>query len=113
MYDVTLVATNVFGIDTITKADFIHTIPDGLSENKLENQVVLYPNPSTGLVNITLPLNTEVEVSVLNLIGKQVFSSSYSGSAKVQLSDLPKGIYLIKLTDKSNGECAVKRLIIK
>ena len=113
LYNVTLVATNVFGTDTLTKSDFIHTIPDGLSENRLAGRVVLYPNPSTGLVNITLPTNTNVEVSVINLVGRQVFSSDYTGSAKLSLSHLPKGVYLVKFTDKSTGEQAVKRLIIK
>ncbi len=111
LYDVTLIATNIFGTDTVTKTDFIHTIPDGIAENSL-NRAVLYPNPSTGLINIVLPANTQVEVSVLNLMGKQLFSSLLSGTAKIQLSTLSKGIYFVKLTDKSTGESAVKRLII-
>lgn len=113
LYDVTLVATNPFGSDTMTKVDYIHTIPDGVTENSLSSNVRVYPNPSNGLVYLTLPENAKVNVSVLNLLGSTVYSVNLSGSNKIYLNDLTKGVYLIKIVDTANGESVTKRLILK
>ena len=113
LYDVTLVAFNVYGSDTLTKVDYIHTIPEGVTENTLSSSVQIYPNPSNGLVYLTLPENTKVSVSVSNLLGSTVYSANLSGSNKIYLNDLTKGIYLIKIVNTANGESVTKRLILK
>jgi len=112
LYDVTLIATNVFGSDTMTKADYIHTIPDGINENSLNSSVVLFPNPSTGTVHLTLPANSKTEITVLNLLGNKMYSTQLNGSGLIKLNNLTKGVYFVRITDKTTGETIVKRLIL-
>ncbi len=112
LYDVTLVASNVFGSDTMTKADYIHTIPDGINENGFESSVVLYPNPSTGTVHLALPDNSQTEISVLNLLGNRVYSTTLNGSDVIKLNNLTKGVYFVRIISKTTGETLVKRLIL-
>ncbi len=112
LYDVTLVASNVFGTDTMTKADYIHTIPEGVNEVSF-NSVVLFPNPTTGTLNIELPQKGLYEISLFNLTGKQVYNTGMSGSGKVNMDSFDKGLYFIRVVNRMNGETVVRKIILK
>ena len=112
LYDVTLVASNAFGTDTMTKVDYIHTIPDGVNEVSF-NSVVLFPNPTTGTLNIELPKKGLYEISVFNLTGKQVYNTGMSGSGKVNMDGFNKGLYFIRVVNQMNGETLVRKIILK
>ncbi len=113
LYDVTLVATNVFGSDTMTKVDYIHTIPEGVNENSLNASVMLYPNPASGKVHIVIEKQGLFEISVINLIGKQVYKTMLAGSGMVDMNRFDKGLYFVRIVIQSNGEVVVKKLILK
>jgi PKD repeat protein len=113
LYDVTLIVTNVFGSDTMTKEEYIHTTPEGIEDNAFGAQIVLYPNPSDGIVYITLAQNGNFEVSVVDLAGRIVYSDLMTSSGKIDLSQMEKGVYLIKVTDSNNGLTNIKRLLLK
>jgi hypothetical protein len=71
--------------------------------NNISNDfgVTLYPNPTTGKVNIDLTWNDirQVDVSVYNILGIQVFRSQYTPGNQItfDMSGQPAGIYLVKL----------------
>ena len=77
---------------TLTKNTGINN-PDDAS-------VVLYPNPSTdGIFNVVNGKNNKI--SVYNLDGKNVYNSVIiSDSQVLDLSSLPKGVYIAKLTSE-------------
>ena len=63
------------------------------------NKVKLYPNPSTGIVKITT--ENIVKVQVVDVLGKVVYiNNSISNNTNIDLSNLQKGVYLVKI----NGE---------
>jgi len=78
-------------------------------DNFLENQVDVYPNPITeafrikGLVGINSILLTDLNGK--NLIQKQI-----SNNEAVSISTLPKGIYVLKISNKEGVE---ERKIVK
>jgi hypothetical protein len=78
-------------------------------DNFLENKVVVYPNPITeafrikGLVGINSILLTDLNGK--NLIQKQI-----SNNETVSISTLPKGIYVLKISNKEGVE---ERKIVK
>ncbi len=57
------------------------------------NDISIYPNPTTGEVNIEwdLPLNT---IEIFDARSKLIFSSD--GNTKLNISDLPQGVYILK-----------------
>ncbi|MFO0357133.1 MAG: T9SS type A sorting domain-containing protein [Sphingobacteriaceae bacterium] len=80
-------------------------IQSGLSEQEFENQIALYPNPTTNQLNINVSsaFNTE-EVLVFNNIGqicKRVQVNKKETSIKFDVSDLPKGVYLIRIDKRT------------
>lgn len=59
----------------------------------------IYPNPSTGILNIDIPVNEKTTIEVFNMLGKMVYSSEFlnSKSIKLDLSNLSNGIYNVQL----------------
>jgi hypothetical protein len=60
--------------------------------------ILVWPNPSQGLLNMTLPNNAKTgEVAVYDLLGKVVFQQALTGStASLELRSLPHGLYNIQ-----------------
>ena len=95
---------------TITVADCT-----GIPDNLEINEINIYPNPSTGIINIDLPKGlTKLELSVFNMVGQIVFTDEIVSQTEtiktIDLSDVPKGIYFIGL--KSDGEQQFSKVIL-
>lgn len=77
----------------------------------------LWPNPTTGVVTLTLPigLRGDVTVTVMDLSGRQVHSSvrPADGTAvELDLSDAPAGLYLVRAESATrifSGRVALSR----
>lgn len=100
--------------------DYLVNIPSlvGIEENEILNAISVYPNPTTGLFNITTSNAnfTQLTITVIDIQGKEVFNTSdknYSSNynKQINLENLAKGIYYIKL----NTGAAVKmqKLIVQ
>ncbi len=83
---------------TLKSAHCYHT-PSGQSiEN---NEIQIYPNPSTGFVNIRLRSKiNDVTIRVNGINGEANFFHEwkYQGNIILDLSSHPKGIYLLTIT---------------
>lgn len=81
----------------------IHAVsPTAVSNvNKSSNDVQLYPNPAHNSVNVVFDPNAGVKyISVYNLIGKPVSTFRVNGgSAQLDISDIPAGVYFVRLMD--------------
>ncbi|MFA4852248.1 MAG: T9SS type A sorting domain-containing protein [Bacteroidales bacterium] len=64
----------------------------------------IYPNPATNELTIELTnLNTKLKFEIINLNGQTLYSSSIEKKGVIDISHLPNGFYLVKLsTDKTN-----------
>ena len=73
--------------------------PLSISDFEL-NAIRFYPNPTTGIITISLLENASV--SVIDLSGKQVMTSNLEmGDATLDMSSLTKGMYLIQIVGES------------
>jgi hypothetical protein len=82
--------------DQIHLSSFVASPAVGISENSVEQSFQVYPNPSTGLVNIKSNENLN-KIEVLNLHGQLVYSQDAGEqNTKLDLTDLHKGIYFIR-----------------
>jgi len=80
----------------------IRTSPTAVSNvNKSSDDVKLYPNPAHNTVNVEFDPNAGVKyISVYNLIGKPVSTFRVNGgSAQLDISDIPAGVYFVRLMD--------------
>lgn len=77
-----------------------------------EQELLIYPNPSTGLVFIKGTAKVE-RIQVVNALGQQVATYSHPSKSVLQI-DLSenKGVYFIKVTTE-NGETTTKRIVVK
>jgi|GEM_PF-1327521 len=88
----------------------INTI--GLPENGQETAVSVYPNPTTGLVYISVSEGkkiTRIEIADINGRILQSWSPDAAGNVSIDLSGMPQGIYLAFIYN--GGHRSVKRII--
>jgi len=77
-----------------------------------ENNFKLYPNPSKGeAINISSNNNSDFEVSIFNMLGKEVLTKNVKASTKLNISNLQSGVYLVKMTQGSQS--STKKLIVQ
>ena len=86
---------------------YIHFTIEGtgiFESNKQELKA--YPNPVTSTMNVIFngSTNPDTKVDIYDAVGKLVISQPISSATNYQfnLSDLPRGIYMLKLRDNSN-----------
>lgn len=62
------------------------------------SDVLIYPNPTVGMLNIVCDENLD-QLVVISLDGKVIFQENnlQAGTSSIDLSDLPSGTYLIQL----------------
>jgi WD40 repeat protein len=109
--NVVLAATHGRGLFTTT---YELDIFDGIKNHSQPNMLTVYPNPASTTVNIRLNTgNDETTVSLYDLSGKLVHSKALSGMAeyKMDVSGLPKGIYLVKAT--SGNQQWQQKLVVR
>ncbi len=84
-------------------------IVTGIESNSLNNELVIYPNPSNGQITIANLLNNST-VLVYSQIGKLVKSFAKSNQRQFDLTGLKGGVYFIKII--SDKKEIVKKIII-
>ena len=79
-------------------------IPAPSSINNIkQSQFNLYPNPTDGVFVIELEENSKYDVTVIDILGKTVYTSSINNmSTTIDLSGFDKGIYTVELKDENS-----------
>jgi len=110
-FSVTLTATNQFGEGTLTKTAYIVVNPVGIRNPEVP-QLILWPNPSNGLVNINLPKSVML-VRIYNLTGQMIMHSHLNQTnTNLDLSRLNKGVYIIEAA-AGDGSVARTKLLLQ
>lgn len=98
---------NVTAIWNGRETDFSNTIYLGPSVEvesiSASHGMEVFPNPTKGLLNIQ---NTDIQhVVIYNITGQKVFEQTLNGDKVViNLTSLPKGIYMMNVTTKEGNE---------
>src|SRR5690606_15889610 len=80
-----------------------------------DDKILLFPNPADDILTLTLPegyISKSAKMEVFNAVGQVVSRKSdiESVTQKLDVSDLSRGVYLIKI---SNGTDVVTRKFVK
>jgi hypothetical protein len=83
----------------------------GIAEVSAE-EFVVFPNPSSGIINLILP-QTGSDVEVVDVLGNVIVAKNFQNSGNVQLdlSAQPNGVYFVRITNGASKE--VKRVVIQ
>lgn len=85
----------------------------GITNLSSSDAVVLYPNPAREAVNVVYDEKAGVRtIAVYNLIGKLVgplYRPLSAGSARIDVSDMPAGVYFLRLMDAQGRVIATRR----
>ncbi|MCX6244325.1 MAG: T9SS type A sorting domain-containing protein [Bacteroidetes bacterium] len=100
----------IFGSDTLTKSGqydmFLATVnsSSGFPELKNSPGIMVFPNPATDKITIKIAEGQALsQLSILNLNGEEVLTRSLiKPKTQIDISNLPSGIYFVRLTNKSN-----------
>ena len=80
-----------------------------------EKMISIYPIPAQDYVNINLQLNGNIDVRIMDLLGKEVYQQTFyptgNLTGKVFVGDLGEGMYLINIT--TNQQNYTRKLILK
>jgi hypothetical protein len=98
------------GLSAISLAagNIIYTI------NESSNEVLVYPNPVTGN-EFNIKSEQEItEITVLNILGQQIFSQSFLNIKKVsiELETSDRGVFIVQIKT-SDGATFSKRILLK
>ncbi|MEX0968446.1 MAG: T9SS type A sorting domain-containing protein [Bacteroidia bacterium] len=104
-----LLKRNAFRIIVIDESDVT-----SIDELNLQNAISIFPNPSNGTINIETQEKGRMEVSVMDLTGRQVYGSTmetFTGQTNsMNLSNLPNGVYLLQFQMGSDN--FTKKIVI-
>ena len=78
----------------------------GVNQNEYANELIVYPNPCSGVLSIDASNNTaltNVEISVCDVLGNRIYSNYYSNllHETIDLSSQASGIYFINAQSDS------------
>jgi len=100
-----LIATNSAGCTDTSNCIGYHT---GLDNTPTPFMANVYPNPSDGIINISVAnLTEDATLNVYNMIGQRVYSVNVMGNGSTvneqfDLSFLTKGMYILELHNKQS-----------
>lgn len=101
LYDVkvnAIVMENAFTVD----------VASSVAENQVDNKIIAYPNPTSGLLNLSVPEGSNYRV--FNALGAEVYKKENSGSIElIDISAFKSGFYFVQVS--YNGETVSKRIL--
>lgn len=107
-------ANDIFYTTEIWKFFAKHSFAD-VSVNEIQNTLSfdVYPNPSNGLVTLSLDDTKNVYYQVVDVLGRSVFSAKPSALSEIiDLSNVPNGTYLIKVTNTETGATNTRKIVL-
>lgn len=86
--------------------------PTGIEEEEGDSNTkfTVYPNPATTTINIDTNI-AEYAVSLISVDGRKVIQRKMANSNSIDISNVPKGIYILEVT--TPNERVSKKIILK
>ncbi|HIP49723.1 MAG TPA: T9SS type A sorting domain-containing protein, partial [Lutibacter sp.] len=86
----------------------------GVTELNNKLQISVFPNPTTGALSINSQINNlKTDIIITNLLGEKCYKNKISihKSTSIDISFLPKGIYLLSIVNKQQERILTKKII--
>ncbi|MCE3228864.1 MAG: Secretion system C-terminal sorting domain [Bacteroidetes bacterium] len=102
----TLCATDAASCTTCTGFTVTAQPPTGISENTIDNNLTIFPNPASSEITLQVTQGTEISlVRILDLSGRNIseHSVSYLRNVKLDISKLTNGLYYLEVYGQNNS----------
>jgi hypothetical protein len=83
--------------------------PVGIEELVENNNILLYPNPTSGIANLNLDLKNDLTLEIFNSLGARVLQENILNNS-IDLSLLPEGIYYYRI--KENNRIKTNNILV-
>jgi hypothetical protein len=91
--------------------------PTGIKELSALKELIIYPNPSSGIFNFDLQgITDKTSIEIYNMLGEKVYAESIpqnTSNYPVSLKYEAKGIYLYRIVSQNNQPLATGKLIVE
>ncbi len=84
---------------------FAPTIPE------LSLDPILWPNPFTGEINVSLPTVSEDNYWRIYSANGQLMSEGSNAQTSINTANWPAGLYLFQIVDRTTGSTIVERMV--
>ena len=84
--------------------------PVGLNTVGFSKDLMVYPNPTHHILNISNNKIQNINLKLFSLEGKLLLESSFNNNPQFDMSNYPTGLYLLRLTNDS-GESLIMKII--
>ena len=85
-----------------------------INDEFLEENITLFPNPTTGVVQINATgLVGDLKFEVYNLLGQNLKSDKLQNNKILNISNLPSNIYFVKIIEVNSNRSLVKKIVLK
>lgn len=94
-------------------SDSVYMSLSGLHD--LDNSFEFYPNPVEDVLMINVEVNGTFNFILLNSLGQELIrleKGVQTGQNEIDLKDISKGIYLVRITDANGQITTIKKLIV-
>ena len=111
-YCVTMIARNDAGCECST-TKCISVTTDITDAESMNSAVSIYPNPNSGIFNVTLAadINSDMTVNVYNTLGEMVRTITVNSNAtSVDLTEFASGVYVVKVI--ADNQIATKKITV-
>ncbi|GAA4466349.1 hypothetical protein GCM10023093_20360 [Nemorincola caseinilytica] len=78
----------------------------------LSNTVKVFPVPAHDMLHMTSEGSNNIQVSVYNTLGQEVWGGNFTGSVQVPVGDWARGTYFVRFADINAKEQATKTIVI-
>ena len=72
----------------------------------------VFPNPAKNELNITINSSDTYHISLIDINGRLMIETETGLSTKMNTSDLPNGIYILRFTNNTTQQITHKKVII-
>jgi len=83
--------------------------PVGIEELVENDNILLYPNPTSGIANLNLDLKNDLTLEIFNSLGVRVLQENILNNS-IDLSLLPEGIYYYRI--KENNHIKTNNILV-
>ncbi len=83
----------------------------GENEIVTEDGIMVFPNPSSGILNFSFMDGKERNVVVYNMLGQEQLQQFISDKQSLDLASFDTGIYVLRITNE-NGRSSFRRIIL-
>jgi hypothetical protein len=101
------------GSGDLTLGTLTEELQLSVGESVLSTQISVYPNPTSGILNIKNTSGENLNYVLYNIIGQSIAKGTINGVEKsLDLSSQVSGVYFLSMTDANGTTSASKKIII-